>query len=44
MPDTSDATMVKMMPGRICRKPRRPAGSQAWRINSATTSAVMVMP
>ena len=27
------------MPGRICRKPRRPAGSQACRMNSATISA-----
>jgi len=44
MLDSSDATMVKMMPGRICRNPRRPAGSQAWRIKSATISAVMVMP
>ena len=31
--------MVKTMPGRICRKPRRPAGSHACRTNSATTSA-----
>ena len=28
-----------MMPGRICRKPRRPAGSQACRMNSAMISA-----
>jgi hypothetical protein len=44
MPDTSDATMVKMMPGRICRNPRRPAGSQACKIKSATISARMAMP
>ena len=30
---------MKMMPGRICRKPRRPAGSQACRMNSAMISA-----
>ena len=41
-PQTSEATSVKMMPGRICRNPRRPAGSQACRISNATTIAMMV--
>jgi len=36
--------MVKMMPGRICRKLRRPHGSQACRISSAAVMAMMVMP
>jgi len=44
MPEISEATMVKTMPGNICRKPRRPAGSQACRMNNATISAVIVMP
>ncbi len=39
-----DAAKVKMMPGRICRNPRRPAGSHACRMNSAITSASTVMP
>jgi len=43
MPEISDATMVKTMPGRICKKLRRPAGSQACRMNSAAINAAMVM-
>jgi hypothetical protein len=42
MPDTSDAAMSEDDAGRICRKPA--ARRQAWRMNSATISAVMVTP
>ena len=44
MPEINDATIVKTMPGRICRKLRRPQGSQACRTNNATVIAVIVMP
>ena len=44
IPEIVDATSVNRMPGRICVKLRRPAGSQACRMKSAITMADRAMP